>query len=80
MLTLRNPTGRNTQAYILTLDDGTTLYFSYQTCIAIWKGDLRLRLPNNWGPTTGRHFNELGCSHFDIVDELPILSVTAKGG
>ena len=29
---------------------------------------------------TGRHFNELGCSHFDIVDELPILSVTAKGG
>lgn len=40
--------------------DGLTLYFSYETLIGIrvpMEGTYRVS--NSWGPTTGRHFNEL---------------------
>ena len=65
---LENPTGRNTQAHIFTDAEGNEYFFSYQTCIAYrgqHKGHYqRFRRKNDWGPTTGRHFKELGCKDF----------------
>jgi hypothetical protein len=46
-----------------------TLYFSYETCIAVHTGNQGLRLANSWGVTTGRHFNVLGCKDFTIVSD-----------
>lgn len=66
---LFNPTGRNTECRILAWNK-TVLYFSYETCIAIdTKNGKRLRLANTWGPTTGRHFDESGCSDFTRVSQ-----------
>ena len=64
---LINPTGRKTEAHELHIGDAV-FYFSYQTCIAfkIYDGTGRaLRRPNDWGPTTGRHFRELDCGEFE---------------
>lgn len=45
-----------------------TVFFSYTTPIA-YSGPLgECRIPNHWGPTTGRHFKALG------VYELPTVS------
>ena len=81
MIKLENPTGRNTQAHIVTIGD-REYFFSYQTCIAYrgpfpsdvgWGGEDTptgggaVRIDNYWGPTTGRHFNDLGCKHFPII-------------
>lgn len=76
--TLINPTGRKTDAHIFTDAEGNEFFFSYQTCIA-YRGDapdsptpgdggVAIRVANAWGPTTGRHFKELGCSHFQVMD------------
>lgn len=75
MTRITNPTGRNTQAYVVLLDNGLELYFSYETLIAVYdhNQDVGQRLPNRWGPTTGRHFRELGCADFDVVEEMPIV-------
>ena len=77
--TITNPTGRNTKAYVVTIG-GNQYFFSYETCIA-FAGNakhsdehgggveyIQVRLKNHWGPTTGRHFNELGCKDFPEVD------------
>lgn len=62
---LVNPTGRNTRAH--RLDFGPhELFFSYETLIA-YRGPAYphgVRRPNDWGPTTGRHFRELDCANF----------------
>lgn len=83
MAYISNPTGRNTQAHIVTLNNGLEMYFSYQTMIAVRdpnKGNTA-RVANTWGPTTGRHFNELGCSGFPVVDKLPCINgTTVKWG
>uniref|UniRef100_A0A6H2A5Y9 DUF8033 domain-containing protein n=1 Tax=viral metagenome TaxID=1070528 RepID=A0A6H2A5Y9_9ZZZZ len=63
---LRKGTGRNTQAYRLSLN-GHKLYFSYETCIG-YDGPLgRFRLQNVWGPTTGRHINEMHLKDWPVV-------------
>ena len=62
-----NPTNRNTKAYVVDIGN-TSLYFSYETLIAYQTQDESKRIKNYWGPTTGRHFNELGCSGFDEID------------
>jgi hypothetical protein len=57
-------------------------YFSYETCIA-YAGPLgRARRANVWGPTTGRHFRELGCGGFPVVeaDELDAIVLRAVAG
>ena len=69
---LSNPTGRNTKAHIVTVG-AMDYYFSYETCIAM-RGTshgvyVEARLPNYWGPTTGRHFNEMGCKDFPQLDQ-----------
>lgn len=71
MITLCNPTGRNTPAHVVGLEDGTQLFFSYETCIAKESPDgTQQRLANVWGPTTGRHFNEMGLAHWPIVESI----------
>lgn len=75
---LSNPTGRNTKACIVEIG-AHAFYFSYQTCIA-YAGPLGpARRENVWGPTTGRHFRELGCAGFPVVepDELEALVLGA---
>ena len=75
---LSNPTGRNTKACVVEIGPHT-LFFSYATCIA-YTGPLgRARRANVWGPTTGRHFRELGCAGFPVVeaDELAALVLRA---
>ena len=67
---LYNPTGRNTQAHIFSDDAGNMFFFSYETCIAYRGTDkagqfTAIRRKNDWGPTTGRHFNEMGCGSFE---------------
>lgn len=74
MVRLRNPTGRNTKAYVLEIN-GRSFYFSYETCIAFCgvtfakEGYVSVRRENTWGPTTGRHMNEMHVRHFDVVGE-----------
>jgi hypothetical protein len=64
---LRNPTGRNTPAHIITIGEHD-FYFSYETCIA-YRGPLvHCRIPNLWGPTTGRHIREMGVYNWPEVD------------
>ena len=69
---LYNPTGRKTQAHIVVIKD-VKYYFSYETCIAAqgeFKGKYRrIRVANSWGPTTGKHFNELGCRDFEVLED-----------
>lgn len=65
---LINPTGRNTQAHVVTTKRAD-FFFSYETCIAVaWAGK-GVRIKNNWGPTTGRHFAELNCGHYPVVEQ-----------
>lgn len=76
--TLTNPTGRKTEAHIYTDEKGNEYFFSYETCIA-YRGERRnsfhdsshieIRRGNHWGPTTGRHFSELGCKGFDVLKD-----------
>ena len=59
-----------------------SFFFSYATCIA-YAGPLgRARRANAWGPTTGRHFRELGCGGFPVVeaDELDAIVLRAVAG
>ena len=65
MITLRNPTSRNTQAHVVTIGEWE-LFFSYETLIAARGPNFEYRIANSWGPTTGRHFRELGCYNFPI--------------
>lgn len=46
-------------------------FFSYATCIA-FRGLIdgkyhTIRRANDWGPTTGKHFNQLGAKEFDLL-------------
>jgi len=60
--------GRNTKAYIVTIGD-LELFVSYETIIAARTLYERARLRNDWGPTTGRHINEMGLKDWPIVTE-----------
>lgn len=67
---LTNPTGRNTRAHVVTIG-AREFFFSYETCIGFRdysQSGLSVRLANHWGPTTGRHFRELGCDGFAVVE------------
>lgn len=61
-------TNRNTKAVSVSIGDHT-FYFSYATCIAYDGPEGRARIANHWGPTTGRHFNDLCCAHFPVVSD-----------
>ncbi len=75
---LVNPTGRNTRACVVELGPHA-FYFSYETLIA-YSGPLgRARRANVWGPTTGRHFRELGCADFPTVELVALVDRTLVG-
>ena len=63
---LENPTGRQTKAYQVVIND-VSLFFSYETCIAMVYAGRGFRVPNTWGPTTGKHFKEMGLHNFAVV-------------
>lgn len=71
MLYFRHASRRNTKCYQINLG-GDTFYISYETIIAASVGDQRIRLDNSWGPTTGRHMNDMGVRSYKVVsrDEL----------
>lgn len=60
---------RNTKAYRVVLYDRMTLYISYETVIAISAPGACYRRENNWGPTTGRHFTEMGVDKFHVITD-----------
>jgi hypothetical protein len=72
---LSNPTNRNTRAALLELGPHE-VFFSYETPIA-YRGPAYpngVRRPNDWGPTTGRHFRELGCAEFGGLEPEAFLA------
>lgn len=74
---LSNPTGRNTRACVVELGPHA-FYFSYETCIA-YAGPLgAARVANVWGPTTGRHFRELGCGGFPTVEPDALVALVLR--
>lgn len=79
MLSFRCGSGRDrdTKCYIVTIGD-VEVFISYTTVIAIRSPKGRGRLENVWGPTTGRHINEMGLRDWPIVsdDELDALAGT----
>ena len=75
-----DPTGRNTKAIIIDTCDHQgrplRLFLSYDTVIAVRGYDVDgsddcARRENDWGPTTGRHFRDLGCADFPTVADFP---------
>jgi hypothetical protein len=74
--TICNPTGRKTEARRLDVfyndhavgrEWAGSLFYSYKTLIAVESVNGRWRVPNHWGPTTGRHFNEMGCGSWEQI-------------
>lgn len=73
MIRLTNPTGRNTKAHCVYIGD-RCYFFSYETCVGYTgpglDGDYKaIRRENVWGPTTGRHMNEMGIRDFHVLPE-----------
>ena len=66
MISITNLTGRNTNARVVTIKM-TELFFSYETLIAVRSVEGCYRVENSWGPTTGRHINEMSCRNFKVV-------------
>lgn len=57
----------NNKAHIVRLG-GLWLYFSYETCIGMSYGGECIRCINKWGPTTGRHINQMGIRDYKEVE------------
>jgi hypothetical protein len=89
MANITNPTNRNTHARVVEYRN-VKMYFSYASLIAVAgyvDGQyLRFRADNCWGPTTGRHINEMGLRDLPILDsnelhrllDLMMLNATAQ--
>ncbi len=70
LISLRKATNRNTPLHEVEYGTMLTLYFSYETIIAFRCDTLgSFMTSNRWGPTTGRHMNELRRDSFTQVDE-----------
>ncbi len=59
---------RETRAHRLDIG-ASSFYFSYETLIAYEGPSGRFRIRNSWGPTTGRHFNDMGCGGFCVMGD-----------
>ena len=70
-------TQRNTKAYTVQLGP-VYLYFSYNTLIGVFDGSHTYRAANHWGPTTGRHFGDLGIRDGEVVDSQETLTRLAS--
>ena len=74
---LKKGTNRNTQAHIVSLNDHT-MFFSYETCIG-YDGPLgQFRLDNLWGPTTGRHINEMGLRNYPVISQQEMENILSS--
>lgn len=71
MLSFSHASRRNTKAYIVTIGD-VEAFISYDTVVAVRSPKGCGRLDNVWGPTTGRHINEMGLRDWPIVDEAEL--------
>lgn len=68
LLKFRKGSQRKTEAYEVTIF-GVTAYISYETVIAFSSPGIgSYRLKNTWGPTTGKHFVEMSCGDFDVLE------------
>jgi len=68
LLKFNKGSDRKTEAYIVNIF-GVTAYISYQTVIAFHAQFIGShRLKNTWGPTTGKHFTEMNCDTFNILE------------
>ncbi len=66
-------------ALIVTDAHGNDFMFSYQTVIGFrghvmnegdpFKAYTTARRANSWGPTTGRHFGEIGCKGYETLSD-----------
>ena len=69
MITYTNYTGRNTESHLVSVGQ-LDVYFSYTTVVAFRSPNSGLVVSENqWGPTTGRHLNEIDGGEQD--DRLP---------
>ena len=69
MISFCHSSRRNTKCYRISIA-GDTFYVSYETIIGASTPDGHVRLHNSWGPTTGRHMNDMGIrSYKEITDE-----------
>ena len=61
----------NNKAHVITIDN-IVIYYSYETIIGVMSDKFTGRSENFWGPTSGKHFNQLGIADFPIVtiDEI----------
>lgn len=71
IISISNPTGRKTEARVVEIGYLVALYFSYDTLIGYHVGAERRRISNQWGPTTGRHFRELGIAEWESTNSSP---------
>lgn len=69
--------GRNTKCYTFRVGQAE-FFISYETVIGVRTSDERVRLDNVWGPTTGRHMNELGIKGFRVVSDDQMQDVIRK--
>ena len=70
-LRFHKATNRNTQAYVISIGSAA-FCISYETVVAV-SGEIddkyiQARLDNTWGPTTGRHMNEMGVRDYPVLD------------
>jgi len=59
---------RKTEAYEVRLGK-ITVYISYTTVIAFAIAGKAYRQANHWGPTTGKHFSEMYCDGFGVIED-----------
>ncbi len=74
---LRKGCRRNTQAHRLDIG-ASSFYFSYETLIAYAGPSGRFRIRNSWGPTTGRHFSDMGCAGFCVMEDEAFSSLISN--
>lgn len=68
MISLSNPTNRNTEARVLTLGPHR-LYFSYETLVA-YAGPLGAATTSKkWSVTTSKHIREMGADRLPRIDQ-----------
>jgi len=74
---LTNPTNRNTPARVLEIGN-VDLYFSYKTLIGVRGPGVSIRRDNEWGSTTGRHFNEMNLRDVPKGNEREVNDAAVK--
>lgn len=65
---LCNPTGRNTDAREVRIG-GVSLFFSYQTLIAVYTRDGGYRSDLQYSRTTSKHYREMDVDHLTQVPQ-----------